>query len=67
MNSDVLKGKIRENALTQSDVAEKIGISLSRFNAKINNCGAEFTLGEVRAIKDLLHLTAEQTDFIFFS
>lgn len=67
MNTDVLKGKIKEHAMTQADVAESIGISLSRFNAKLNNCGAEFTLGEVRAIRDLLCLTPEQTDFIFFS
>lgn len=67
MNADALKGKIKGHAMTQSDVADAIGISLSRFNAKINNCGAEFTLGEVRAIRDVLCLTPEETDFIFFS
>ena len=67
MNSDLLKGKIREQAMTQGDVAEKIGISLSRFNAKLNNSGgAEFSLGEVRAIKALLQLSAEQVGHIFF-
>lgn len=67
MRRDVLKGKIRERSLTQKDVAEKIGISLSRFNAKLNNCGgAEFTLGEVRALKTLLSLDSAQVDLIFF-
>lgn len=68
MNGTLLKGKMRENDLTQHDVAEKIGISLSRFNAKLNNTGgAEFSLGEVRAIKALLRLNSEQVDRIFFS
>ncbi len=67
MNSDLLKGKIREKAMTQGDVADKIGISLSRFNAKLNGSGgAEFTLGEVQAIKALLGLDSQQVDQIFF-
>lgn len=68
MNTDMLKGKIKEKAMSQSDVASKIGLSLSRFNAKLNGTGgAEFTLGEVRSIKDVLHLDSEQVDSIFFS
>lgn len=67
MNRDLLKGKIREKSMTQGDVAERIGISLSRFNAKLNNSGgAEFSLGEVRAIKSLLGLNSEQVELIFF-
>lgn len=68
MNAALLKGKIREKELTQHDVAEKIGLSLSRFNAKLNSTGgAEFSLGEVRAIRSLLALDAKQVDLIFFS
>ena len=53
--------------MTQEDIASKIGISLSRFNAKLNNTGgAEFSLGEVRAIKALLCLNSEAVDSIFF-
>lgn len=67
MNANMLKGKLREHAMTQADAAPKIGLSLSRFNAKINGTGgAEFSLGEVRAIKELLALNAEQTEQIFF-
>lgn len=67
MNSSLLKGKIREASLTQKDIATEIGVSLSRFNAKLNNTGgAEFSLGEVRAIKALLGLTSNQVDDIFF-
>lgn len=67
MNSALLKGEIRAKSMTQEDVAAEIGISLSRFNAKLNNTGgAEFSLGEVRALKELLSLDAEQMDVIFF-
>lgn len=68
MNTALLKGEIRAKSLTQEDVASKIGISLSRFNAKLNNSGgAEFSLGEVRAIKTLLQLSPERVDLIFFT
>ena len=64
----ILKGKIREKGLSQQDVATKIGISLSRFNAKLNNTdGAQFTLREVKDMRDLLELSPEQVDQIFFS
>ncbi len=68
MNSALLKGEIRGKNMTQAAVAGEIGISLSRFNAKLNNNqGAEFSLGEIRAIKTLLNLSSEQVDHIFFS
>lgn len=67
MNGALLKGEIRAREMTQEDVASKIGISLSRFNAKLNSSGgAEFSLGEVRAIKSFLGLTSDQVDVIFF-
>lgn len=67
MNKDLLKGQIRGAGMTQNDAAARIGISLSRFNAKLNETdGAEFTLGEVQALKDLLHLNSDQVDNIFF-
>ena len=68
MNKPMLKGKIREKDLTQEEAADAIGISRSRFNAKINEThGAEFTKREIKKLKELLSLTAEQIDRIFFS
>lgn len=68
MNSPLLKGEIRAHNLTQEEVATKIGVSLSRFNAKINNTGgAEFSLGEIRALKQVLDLSADKIDVIFFN
>ena len=68
MNSSALKGKMRENNMTQEAVAAKIGLSLSRFNAKLNNTGgAEFSLGEIRSLKELFSLDSTQMDQIFFA
>ena len=66
LNRDLLKGAIRSHGMTQEDVALKIGISLSRFNAKINETnGAEFSLGEVKSIRQLLDLSDDQFASIF--
>lgn len=67
MNSKILKGKFQEHGMTQGEVARKIGISLSRFNAKLNGTGgAEFSLGEALALKQMFSLTPEQMEAIFF-
>ena len=68
MNTNELKEKLKECSLSQEMMADKMGISLSSFNAKINEReGAQFVLGEVQSIKKILHLTADQVDQIFFS
>ena len=68
MNINQLKGIIRANGLRQRDIAEKIGVSLSRFNAKLNNTGgAEFTLEELRALKTVLSLTPTQINEFFYT
>lgn len=68
MNTNLLKGKMREHALTQEATSAKMGISLSRFNAKLNERdGAEFSLGELKALKRILSLTSKQVDQIFFT
>lgn len=52
---------------TQESLAEAIGISVQRLNAKINQTGgAEFTMSEIRAIKIRYNLTAAELDEIFF-
>ena len=67
MNIDLLKGEIKSHGMTQEDVAKKIGLSLSRFNAKLNNTnGAEFSLGEAMAMIKLLSLDPARVDQIFF-
>ena len=67
MNANLLKGVLRSKGITQETAARKIGISLSRFNAKLNGTGgAEFSLGDVQALRNYLELTPEEVDRIFF-
>lgn len=68
MNKNKLVGVIHSHGDTQEIVAKAIGISLQRFNAKLNETnGAEFTQGEIQRIKERYNLGAEEVDSIFFS
>lgn len=64
VNSNLLKGKIKEKAYTQSDIAKEIGVSLQSFNSKING-KRKFTLDEVVKICKVLKI--EEPNQIFFS
>jgi len=65
---DALLGKIRALGMTQEDAAKLCSISRSRFNAKINGTGgAEFSLGEIRAIRASLNLSLAEAADIFLS
>ncbi len=67
MNANIIRARMAECGLTQGDTAKAIGISLSRFNAKLNNKnGAEFSLPDAIALKKVLKLTTEQIEQIFF-
>lgn len=66
MNSQLLKGIIKANDGSQSVLAEAMGISLSRLNAKINGTGAEFGQNEIVFIRDRYKLSKKQVTDIFF-
>lgn len=67
MKTSKLKGKMMEYGLNQTEMSDRIGMSLSRFNAKLNETGgAEFNLGELQSIKKILGLNANEVDDIFF-
>lgn len=66
MNSQKLKGLIVTYDGNQQTLAEAMGISLSRLNAKINGWdGAQFTRDEMLFIRDRYKLTVKQFDEIF--
>ena len=68
MNANLIRAKMAELGLTQAATASAMGISLSRFNAKLNGTGdAEFSLPDIIALKRVLNLDAEQIDKIFLS
>ncbi|MBS6064003.1 MAG: hypothetical protein KH972_09035 [Peptostreptococcaceae bacterium] len=68
MNKNLLSSKMKLFNDTQETLANAIGISLSRLNAKINETGgAEFTQSEIQIIKKRYSLNAEEVDEIFFA
>lgn len=67
MNKQMLKGLIIANDGNQSTLAEAMGISLSRLNAKINETGAEFSQSEIAFIRDRYKLNKTQVIDIFFT
>ena len=66
MNSKLLKEIIKAKDRSQSVLADAMGISLSRLNAKINETKAEFTQSEIAFIRDRYNLTYEEIGTIFF-
>ncbi|MEX5398753.1 helix-turn-helix transcriptional regulator [Streptococcus sp. ZJ93] len=60
-----LKALIVERGLTQSKVAETIGVDKTTLSRKINN-STPFTVEEAKKIATLLKMTAEQATEIFF-
>lgn len=65
-DSELLKKKISESGISISHIAKKIGISREGLYKKINNI-SEFKASEIFAIKEILNLSAEERDDIFFT
>ena len=65
VNTNKLKGAIREKGMTDGQVAVSIGINPSTFSTKINS--GRFTIEEADNIVNVLGLTSEEATAIFFS
>lgn len=61
------KGKVVENGLNLSEVAEAINIDRSTLFRKLNENGEDFTIKQADELIKLLKLTAEEAMAIFFS
>ena len=66
VNTDKLKGRIREQRKTQGDCAVSLGIKTPTFNQKINNI-RPFLLSEAQILKEVLDIQDEQFTEYFFS
>ena len=67
MRKRELEALMKLNGDTGNTLAEFLGIARSTFSAKLNRTnGAEFTVREIRAIRERYNLSAEQVDRIFF-
>lgn len=68
MNKNLLRSIMVLHGDTQGDLAAAMELSLSRLNAKINECrGAEFTQTEIAFIANRYHLSADEIADVFFS
>lgn len=68
MNKYRLVEIMKRHGDTQEQLADAIGISLGRFNAKLNEKdNAQFTQGEIQAMKQRYDLGPEEIDDIFFA
>lgn len=67
INVNKLKGKIVENGMTVSSLAEKMGIDKATLYRKLNNNAEALMLKEASAIVDILHLSIDEATAIFFS
>lgn len=67
MNKALFRSFMVKFGDTQETLANAMGISLSRLNAKINSNGAEFTQSEILFIKQRYKLSASNVDAIFFA
>lgn len=66
MDAQALKGLITANDKSQAVLANAMGLSLSRLNAKINENKAEFTQSEIVFIRDRYGLSKTEVNDIFF-
>lgn len=67
MNTKLLKSIMIAHGDTQAKLAHEMGVSLSRFNLKVNcKRGAEFTQSEILFIVLRYQLSAYETRNIFF-
>ena len=60
-----LKGKMKENGMTQEGLAAAIKIDRSTLNRRLKT-GEDFTIGEANRIVSVLMLTADEALSIFY-
>ena len=64
VNEKLLKARIVEKGFTQSEIAEKIGISATAFNNKITG-KVDFKASEISKLSDILDI--DNKDAYFFN
>ena len=67
VNVNKLKGKLVENGLTIAETAEKINVNPATLYRKISNNGESITVKEATMLSEILHLTSQEINDIFFA
>lgn len=65
-NLELLKKVLDESGMTMTAIAEKSGILKATLYNRLKGVG-EFTASEITSLTNVLHLTKQQRDKIFFS
>lgn len=66
VNTNKLKGRMKELEITQADVAKGLGIAQSTANQKLNNIRS-FNLEEAEKLSAMLQIEAEEFGTYFFA
>ena len=67
VNTDMLRGKIVANGLTQEGVAAQIGMDRSTFSRKMKSSALDFSVEEMHKLCDVLMLSHEEAIQIFLA
>lgn len=65
-NTELLKAKIEKSGYKLKYIAEQIGITYYGFLKKVNN-KTEFKASEIQTLCELLEITGEEKEKIFFA
>lgn len=65
-NTNLLRSKIDESGYKLTYLAEKCNLTYFGFMKKVNN-ETEFKASEIKTLKELLNLTNEEANKIFFT
>lgn len=66
INTLKLKAVILERGFTQEQIAQMLGMTIATFNYKVNN-KREFKVSEIKRLSEILHLTVDEVNNIFFA
>lgn len=66
VNTNKLKGRMKELEITQADVAKSLGIAQPTANQKLNNIRS-FDLDEAEKLSAMLHIEAGEFGAYFFA
>ena len=65
INIPKLKGKMAENNINRTQLADKIGVARTTFYRKLKSGGGSFTVEEVQGIASALNMTPDEVTNIF--
>ncbi len=65
MDIEMLKERLSAAGIKMSEAAERIGVTRQGFYNKLSGC-TEFKSSEIRVLSDMLKLSSDERDQIFF-